>query len=52
MLLGCKSKEEVEEEANSLALVRYVALGIEQKIQEDNLWEDILQDSKPHEEEI
>jgi hypothetical protein len=42
----------VEEEANSLALVRYVALGIEQKIQEDNLWEDTLQDDKPHEEDI
>ncbi|KAG5557836.1 hypothetical protein RHGRI_007916 [Rhododendron griersonianum] len=40
--LGCKSKEEAKEEANSLALVRYVALGIEQKIQEDNIWEAVL----------
>ena len=37
-LLGCESKAEFEE-ANSLALVKFMALEIEQKLQETNDWE-------------
>ena len=40
-LLGCESKTEFEE-ANSLALVKFMALEIEQKLQETNDWEELL----------
>ena len=40
-LLGCESKTEFEE-ANSLALVKFMAPEIEQKLQETNDWEELL----------